>query len=139
MNKTIVLIILVLLSGCAHVVSPPPAVSQDKRIHISSAVSDTGVTGMAATANIVTFKVIDPKTGKSEEREVVYVTHSTPLGRELVTVGLGAITPALIYRNAIMNAGCKSNCAPVLTSIAGAEAVNKAVSGVDVTLKNFGK
>ena len=105
MNKTIVLIILVLLSGCAHVVSPPPAVSQDKRIHISSAVSDTGVTGMAATANIVTFKVIDPKTGKSEEREVVYVTHSTPLGRELVTVGLGAITPALIYRNAIMNAG----------------------------------
>lgn len=134
MKRIIASIVLVSLIGCAHTVAPNAAVSKDKDIAVSTAVSDTGVTGMTTTANKVTFKMTNPATGRQEEKEVVYVTHSTPLGRELLTVGLGAVTPALIYRNAIMNAGCKSNCAPVLTSIAGAEAANQAVSNVGVNV-----
>ncbi len=132
------IVILVSLTGCTTI-APKAAVSDDRDIHISTAVSSPVFDGMTATANKVTFKVRNPTTGKQEEKEVVYVTHSTPLGRELVTIGLGAVTPALIYRDAIRNAGCKSNCAPVLTSIAGAEAANQAASNVSVSMKNFGK
>ena len=141
MNKLFALVlILVSLMGCAHTVAPTASTSNDKRINISTVVSDTGLTGMASTAEIITFRVTDPATGKPVEKEVVQVTHSTPLGRELVTLGLGAVTPALIYRDAIRSSGCKSNCGSSVTAIAGAEAANQAVSTVSTNvMKTFGK
>jgi PBP1b-binding outer membrane lipoprotein LpoB len=128
MSKTIALMIImtVLFTGCATNVAPDNAMSKDKRIHIRTAVSDPGLTGMTTTANIVTFMVTNPVTKRLEEKENVYVTHSAPLGRELLTTAVGAVTPALIYRNAIMNAGCKSNCSTV-TAIAGSQSSSSVV------------
>lgn len=127
------IVILLSLMGCTTY-APKAAVSDNKKIHISTAVSSPVFDGMSTTANIVTVELRNPITGKKEEKEMVYVTHSTPLGKDVVTAVAGTVPSALIYRSAIKGAGCKSNCAPVLTSIAGAEAANQAVSNVGVNV-----